>query len=184
VTAGKFYVIGAGLAGLSAGVALVRQGADVEVMEAAPQAGGRCRSWFDAQFQGVIDNGNHLVLSGNDATFSYLKVVGAADRLTGPDVAHFAFYDLQSDRRWTVSFGRSRLPVWVFRRSRRVPDTTLSEYLRFAPLFRSNRGRAVKDVVRCEGAVWEKLLRPFLLAALNMAPEFADAELASSFLLQ
>jgi hypothetical protein len=89
---------------------------------------------------------------------------------------------LPSDRRWTVSFGRSGLPFWVFARSRRVPDTAVSEYLRFAPLFRPNGGRAVKDVVRCEGAVWEKLLKPFLLAALNMAPEFADAELASAVL--
>jgi hypothetical protein len=40
----------------------------------------------------------------------------------------------------------------------------------------------VKDVVRCEGAIWENLLKPFLLAALNMAPEFADAELASAVL--
>jgi squalene-associated FAD-dependent desaturase len=179
---GKFYVIGAGVAGLSAAVALASRGADVDVMEAAPQAGGRCRSWFDAQFHGVIDNGNHLVLTGNDATFSYLHTIGAADRLSGPDAARFAFCDLQSDRRWAVSFGRGRLPLWIFAPSRRVPDTRISEYLRFAPLFRANRGRAVKDVVRCEGPVWQKLLKPFLLAALNMDPELADAELASAVL--
>jgi squalene-associated FAD-dependent desaturase len=182
MTAGKFYVIGAGLAGLSAAVALAGQEAEVEVMEAAPQAGGRCRSWFDAQFQGVIDNGNHLVLSGNDATFSYLNTVGAADCLSGPDTSRFAFCDLRSESRWSISFGRSRLPLWVFAASRRVPDTTLLEYLRFASLFRPNRGRAVQDVVRCEGAVWDKLLRPFLLATLNMAPELADAELAAAVL--
>jgi len=182
MSAGKFYVIGAGLAGLSAAVALATRGADVEVMEAAPQAGGRCRSWFDTQLQDVIDNGNHLILSSNVATFSYLKVIGAAARLNGPKEASFAFCDLQSDRRWTVSLGRGRLPLWVFAPSRRVPDTSLRDYLQFAPLFLKNRGRPIHDVVRCEGIVWDNLLRPFLLAALNMAPETADAELASTVL--
>lgn len=178
----KYYVIGAGLAGLSAAVALATRGAAVEVLEAAPQAGGRCRSWFDSQFQDVIDNGNHLVLSGNHATFSYLRTIGAADRLGGPDEACFAFCDMTSGHRWTVSLGRGRMPLWVFAPSRRVPDTALREYLRFAPLLLGNQGRTVDEVVRCEGAVWDKLLRPFLLAALNMPPERADAGLASAVL--
>src|SRR5205085_1849882 len=127
-------------------------------------------------------NGNHLVLSGNCATMSYLKTIGAADCLSGPREASFVFCDLQSDRRWTISLGRGRLPLWVFARSRRVPDTSLGEYLRFAALLRDNRGRAVHEVVRCEGAVWDRLLRPLLLAALNMAPEFADAGLAGAVL--
>ena len=182
MSVGKFYVIGAGLAGLSAAVALATRSADVEVMEAAPQAGGRCRSWFDAQLQDVIDNGNHLILSSNVATFSYLETIGASARLSGPKEASFAFCDLRSDRRWTVSLGRGRLPLWMFAPSRRVPDTTLRDYLRFAPLFLKNRGRPVDDVVRCEGMVWDRLLRPFLLAALNMAPESADADLASAVL--
>ncbi|HEX3429945.1 MAG TPA: hydroxysqualene dehydroxylase HpnE [Rhizomicrobium sp.] len=182
MSAGKFYVIGAGLAGLSAAVALAMRGVDVEIVEAAPQAGGRCRSWFDAQLQEVIDNGNHLVLSGNQATFFYLKSIGAADRLMGPKEARFAFCDLESDRRWTISLGRGRFPLWAFVPSRRVPDTSFSDYLRYAGLLLHGRGCAVQDVVRCDGAVWEKLLRPVLLAALNMAPEFADAGLAAAVL--
>ena len=182
MSTGKCYVIGAGLAGLSAAVALATRGVAVEVMEAAPQAGGRCRSWFDAQLQDVIDNGNHLVLSGNDATFSYLRTIGAADRLSGPTRARFPFCDLQSGCRWTVLLGRGRLPLWMFTPSRRVPHTSLRDYFRFAPLVRGKPGRAVNEVVCCEGPVWEKLLRPLLLAALNMAPELADAGLASAVL--
>jgi len=33
---------------------------------------------------GVIDNGNHLVLSGNRAVQAYLARIGTRDALTGP----------------------------------------------------------------------------------------------------
>ena len=41
------HVIGAGLAGLAAAVQLQRRGAQVVLHEAAEQAGGRCRSYYD-----------------------------------------------------------------------------------------------------------------------------------------
>ena len=69
------HVIGAGLAGLSAAVRLAGRGLAVVVHEAAPHAGGRCRSYRDAALNMVIDNGNHLVLSGNRAALEYLRVV-------------------------------------------------------------------------------------------------------------
>ena len=71
------YVIGGGLAGLSTAVALADKGARIVLFEAAGQAGGRCRSYFDAALDCVIDNGNHLVLSGNHAVMAYLHSIGA-----------------------------------------------------------------------------------------------------------
>jgi hydroxysqualene dehydroxylase len=55
------HIVGAGLAGLSAATTLAEQNFSVQVYEAAPQAGGRCRSYFDPGFGAVIDNGNHLL---------------------------------------------------------------------------------------------------------------------------
>ena len=43
----------------------VEAGAIVAVYDAASQAGGRCRSYFDQTLGMMIDNGNHLLLSGN-----------------------------------------------------------------------------------------------------------------------
>ena len=80
----RAHIIGAGLAGLSAAVALAREGWSVTLSEAAAQAGGRCRSYHDPQLDMIIDNGNHLVLSGNQAVGRYLRAIGAQDRLTGP----------------------------------------------------------------------------------------------------
>ena len=78
------HIIGAGLAGLSAAVRLASSGIPVTVYEAANQAGGRCRSYHDPILDMTIDNGNHLLLSGNLAALSYLEKIGALDRVTGP----------------------------------------------------------------------------------------------------
>jgi squalene-associated FAD-dependent desaturase len=182
MTSGTVYVIGAGLAGLAAAVALAGRGLRIVIIEAAPQAGGRCRSWFDSQLDDVIDNGNHLILSGNKATFAYLKAIGAEDRVQGPDEARFAFCDVRTGARWIVAPNAGAWPWWVFSRRRRVPDTGAMDYARFAPLLLRNRGRRIGDVMACQGPLWERLMRPLLLAALNTAPEDADAELASAVL--
>ena len=62
---GVTHVIGAGLAGLAAAVVLAGAGRQVRLYEAAGHAGGRCRSYFDAELGCRLDNGNHLLLSGN-----------------------------------------------------------------------------------------------------------------------
>jgi phytoene dehydrogenase-like protein len=119
----KVHIVGAGLAGLSAAVALAQRGWSVTLSEAAAQAGGRCRSYHDPQLDMVIDNGNHLVLSGNQAVADYLAAIGAGDRLAGPNQARFPFVDLRDGSRWTLAPNDSALPWWIFSRHRRVPGT-------------------------------------------------------------
>ena len=70
------HVIGAGLAGLAAAVRLTEAGAEVAIHEQAGQAGGRCRSYHDATLGTMIDNGNHVILSGNHAALDYLEAIG------------------------------------------------------------------------------------------------------------
>jgi len=176
----KVHVIGAGLAGLAAATALARKGAQVSVYEAAPQAGGRCRSYFDSVLGQVIDNGNHLVLSGNHATFDYLGRVGAQERLVGPDRARFDFVDLKSAARWMIAPNEGPLPWWTLVPSRRVPGTSLGDYASLLGLIFPGATRRIADVMRCDGALWERLMRPFLLAALNTEPEISSAALAAA----
>jgi squalene-associated FAD-dependent desaturase len=176
------YVVGGGLAGLSAAVALADKGARVVLFEAAGQAGGRCRSYFDAQLGCVIDNGNHLVLSGNCAIYDYLRTIGAENALVGPRRAEFAFADLATGERWRLSPNEGPLPWWIFDSSRRVPGTKPADYLRLTALLTAGSTRRVDEVIPCKGALWERLLSPFLLAALNTEPEGASAALAGAVL--
>ena len=176
----KVHVIGAGLAGLSAAVALAKAGAEVELSEAAAQAGGRCRSYFDPQLGSVIDNGNHLVMSGNQAVHDYLAIVGALDRLAGPDEAAFDFIDLADRARWRVRPNAGPFPWWVLAKDRRVPGTRAADYLALAGLLRPKAQARVDQAIRCEGPVWRRLMEPFLLAALNLKPEGGSAALAAA----
>lgn len=178
----KVQVVGAGLAGLGAATTLAEQGMAVEVSEAAARPGGRCRSYFDPQIGLVIDNGNHLVLSGNRAVAAYLRRVGAEDRLVGPETACFPFVDLRSGKRWTLRPNPGPFAWWILAPGRGAPGARLADYLRLAPLFNAASGRRVEEVVACRGAAWDRLMAPFLLAALNMAPERGAAELAARVL--
>jgi squalene-associated FAD-dependent desaturase len=155
---------------------------DVTLLEAAPQAGGRCRSYFDPAMDAVIDNGNHLVLSGNHAVYNYAGRIGSADALQGPDHATVNFVDLRDDLHWAVALNNSRLPLWVFSPRRRVPGTRASDYAAFAPLLWASRNATIGETVTHLGPLWRRLVHPYLLAALNTQPEEASAALAASVL--
>ena len=178
----RVHVVGAGLAGLSAAVALTAEGAHVVLTDAAKHAGGRCRSYHDPQLGMVIDNGNHLVLSGNPAVARYLAAIGATDRLAGPDRASFDFMDVPSGARWTLRPNDGPLPWWVLVPGRRVPGTGLGDYLALAALLRRNPGRRIDEVMDCRGPLWDRLLRPLLVSILNTAPEEGSADLAGAVL--
>ncbi len=187
--AGTVHVVGAGLAGLSAAVALVESGAQVVVHEAAKQAGGRCRSYFDPALGLTIDNGNHLLLSGNTSALGFMKTIGApADALTGPDEALFPFADLKTGERWTLRPNAGRVPWWVLRSDRRVPGTRASDYLAPLGILKAAAGKApgqggtIGEAMACEGLLYDRLWHPVLLAALNTEPKESDVGLAATIL--
>jgi squalene-associated FAD-dependent desaturase len=176
----KAYVIGAGLAGLSAATLLASRGASVTLIETAPQAGGRCRSYFDPVFGGVIDNGNHFVLTGTATTFGYLNRIGSAGAMQGSAIPEKDFFDIRTGARWTIRPNPGRLPTWLFQANRRVPGTVPGDYLELTKLLTARPDQRICDVLSCNGPLWEKLLQPFFLGALNTQPEEASARLAGA----
>jgi squalene-associated FAD-dependent desaturase len=174
------HIIGAGISGLSAAVRLVSANYRVHVHEATQQAGGRCRSYFDAATNLTIDNGNHLLLSGNRHAMAYARSIGTEAGLVGPKRAQFPFVDLSTGQRWQLDLGDSRLPTWVFDEKRRVPDTGLLDYLALAPLIWAGADKLVGSAIPCDGTLYQRLVQPLLLAALNVDPPEGSAGLAGA----
>jgi squalene-associated FAD-dependent desaturase len=173
------HVIGAGLAGLSAAVRLAESGQRVVVYEAGQAAGGRCRSYLDRELGCRIDNGNHLVLSGNDAVLGYLRRIGAEQTLTGPGEPLFPFLDRRSGKQWVLRLNRGRLPWWVLDPRRRVPGSRWSDYLGLLALFNARDGASVAEVLGAN-RLFRPLFAPLAIAALNTEVEHGSATLFAS----
>jgi len=171
------HVIGAGLAGLSCALRLAERGMNVRVYEAAGHAGGRCRSYFDQQLDCWIDNGNHLIFSGNGAARRYLQAIGAAGSMIDPGRAAFPYLDLASNRRWILRLNEGRWPWWVFRRDRRVPGTRLRDYLGLLRFAKAGTSATVRDVIAPSHPLFTPLIEPLAVAVLNAAPEDGAARL-------
>jgi squalene-associated FAD-dependent desaturase len=177
------HVVGAGLAGLAAAIRLSGH-ARVVVHEAAGHAGGRCRSYFDATLGMDIDNGNHMVLSGNSATMAYLGRIGSASELTGPARSEFAFADLATGERWKLALNDGALPWWFLLPSRRIPHTRPADYLAVARLLNAGSTTTIAELLGASGPLYARLWRPFLLAALNTDPAEASARLARAIIME
>ncbi len=171
------HVVGAGLAGLAAAIRLAGQRQPVVLYEAAQQAGGRCRSYFDRGLGRIIDNGNHLLLSGNRATLGYLEAIGAGDQLTGPPEPCFPFLDLASGERWVVRPNRGLVPIWPALPGRRVPGTRLRDYLGAWRLACAGPEQTVADCLDPASPLWRRFWDPLARAVLNTPPEQGSARL-------
>ena len=178
------HVVGAGLAGLACAVRLAGQGLPIIVYEAAPRAGGRCRSFYDDAIGQTVDNGNHLLLSANHAALSYLDDIGAGHSLTGPQTAQFPFLDLATGVRWCLRPNEGVAPWWILSPSRRVPGTRPYQYLSGLRLIAAGRRATVGDCVAPGHPLFRPFWEPLTLAVMNAPPARAAAQPMRTVLLR
>lgn len=178
------HIIGAGMAGLSAALQLALMGQKVTVYESAPYAGGRCRSYFDKGLDCRIDNGNHLVLSGNVAIQDYLELSGATNTMTRQNEPLFPFMDLQTGERWTIRMNNGRFPWWILDPKRRVPGTSPLDYLSAVKFLFAGEDDTVAQRLRADTKIFKRFWEPLTIAALNTELENASAQLLANLFAQ
>lgn len=171
------HVIGAGLAGLACALKLAQQGARVALHEATDHGGGRARSIADEGVGRSIDNGNHLILSGNTHVWEYLRAAGAEATMHTARRAVFPFLDLESGARWVVRPNAGIIPWWIFDPVRRVPDTSARDYLAALKLRFAPQSATVADCLDTRSEAFKRFWRPLTVAVLNIAPDEGAASL-------
>lgn len=75
----KLAIVGAGWAGMAAAVAAAQAGADVTVLEATRETGGRARALAAVRPDGVpltLDNGQHILIGAYSETLALMQRVG------------------------------------------------------------------------------------------------------------
>ena len=166
-----FHVVGGGLAGLSAAVTLASApgGHDVVLHEAAPRAGGRCRSWHDAEIGVEIDNGTHALLGANPQALAYLARIGAEDRVHWLD-GGIEFLDLRDGARWSI-----RGPADMLRPWRHGGSGAAREMALLLRLLVPGQGAAVPPGLAGATGLGRLAWDPLVRSIMNTAPGIAAA---------
>ncbi len=158
---GIVHIVGAGIAGLSAAVTAIEAGRDVHLYEAAPQAGGRCRTVTGADGFSH-DNGAHVLLSANRTALGLIDRVDARDGWVEPEPEGLPVYDARAGR-----LARIGLSPWSWiARDRRPPGMSLADLPRLTRLAVPFADRPIGPLF-AGSALHDNLIEPLTVAVLN-----------------
>ncbi|QCE33702.1 hypothetical protein FAI41_09035 [Acetobacteraceae bacterium] len=174
------HIVGGGIAALSAAVELAPQ-AEIFLYEAAAICGGRARSFYDSQLESYIDNGNHLILSGNQYLLRYLDLIGSRDRLKDQGKGFFPFFDLERQKAWNLSLSSGKIPFWLFSASCRPPNMKLKELTAFLKFLKAGPETTVSECLE-SGGLTDLLLKPLAISALNTSVQSGSAALFANII--
>ncbi|MBC6496727.1 MAG: FAD-dependent oxidoreductase [Alphaproteobacteria bacterium GM7ARS4] len=182
---GTAHIIGGGLAGLASAVSLASQGCRVLLYEASPFLGGRCRSYHDSTLNITIDNGSHLVLSGNDHVMGYVNMVGAQDELIVQEQSRFDFYDVPTGRCESLTVGDKSRAFWFVKREWGMTPSTLLSCLWACARHRCyGRHHVVSDVFSPHALFFRKFIDPLAVSVLNTESSKASMRLLWNVLVK
>lgn len=159
------YIIGAGVAGLSTAIYLSHKDVEIQLFEASPHIGGRCRSFYDPKLGCEIDNGNHLVLGCNDALWEIVEKISAVNKFRKCNDSYYMFVDHENGENWRIG-GLHQAPF-------ALPGNSLRNMLSLGRgVYRPARGSVTRHFA---GAVYDNFWEPIGVSILNTPPIVADA---------
>ena len=190
----RVVVIGAGCAGLAAGVRLASQGVRVTVIEEAPRLGGRATAFTDRESGTRLDNGQHALFGCYRETYDFLRTIGTADEAPLDPALSLTMADANG-RAYTLSCPPMRPPYHLIRGVmawKAIPLADRSAALRLAPLLWKIRREGAAAAAawvpsrltvvdwlrqyRQPASLCEWLWHPLAFAALNQDPSVASAQ--------
>ncbi|MFZ4405860.1 MAG: hydroxysqualene dehydroxylase [Paracraurococcus sp.] len=160
------HVIGAGIAGLAAALALAEAGRPVVLHEAAPNAGGRCRALPDG-----TDNGTHALLGANTAALGLLRRIGALEGWVEPEPAGLPVLDLRDHRAFRVALS----PFGWRDPALRPAGLSGGALLALARLALPGPDRAIGAAMAAHPEFHRGFVDPLVIAALNTPSAEASA---------
>ena len=171
MTARRTHIVGAGIAGLSAALAVTAEGGEAVLYEAAPQAGGRCRTLHPADGF-VHDNGTHVLFTANTRALDLLKTIGARERWLEPEPEGLPRLSMGA----TGAMRRVGLSPWSWLLpSRRPHGLTLPDLARILRLVFTSKDCPVAAIIG-QRPIMDSLIEPLTVAVLNTPAAQASAQ--------
>ncbi|MGG5887670.1 hydroxysqualene dehydroxylase [Falsiroseomonas sp. HC035] len=167
------HVIGAGVAGLAAALALARAGQRVALHEATPAPGGRARALPDG-----TDNGTHALLGANRAALRFLTAIGAREAWVEPEPLGLPVLDLEEGTARRVALS----PLGWGDAARRPDGMSLGGLFALLRLAIPGPDRSVAAAFAAHPRLLRALVEPLTVAALNTPVEEASARLLGAVL--
>ncbi|KLK91969.1 hypothetical protein AA309_16175 [Microvirga vignae] len=170
MTARRIHIVGAGIAGLSAALAVTKEGGEAILYEAAPQPGGRCRT-LHPTVGFPHDNGTHVLFTANRHALNLLKAVGARDRWIEPEPKGLPIHDMRTGTKQRIGLSPWSW-LWPSRRPKGLGLADLSRIVRLAfPAQECSVGSIIGD-----RPIMDSLIGPLTVAVLNTPPNVASAK--------
>ena len=156
--AAMVHVVGAGVAGLVAALALARGGFAVTLHEATPVAGGRCRALPDG-----TDNGTHALMGANHAALRFLEAIGARAGWVEPEPEGLPVLDLADGAARRIAAA----PLAWRDPARRPPGLSAGGMLALLGMALPITDRPVAAAMARHPALLRGFVEPLTVAALN-----------------